>query len=151
MLCSHTLQLRIITTEYYIKGTSFEFHKHFIEHCLHRLVQTDQRLNTKTKYCTQAWKKKSNNKWQHEICIKREEKQNRAIETFINIENTTIWKCVFPLAVSTSLCLALLFTSPDASRIITQIHFILTNASVATISHRESNSAPMHIFWCMTA
>lgn len=34
----------------------------------------------------------------------------------------------------------------STSHVITQIHFFLTNASVHTISHRESNSAPVHIF-----
>lgn len=87
--------------------------------------------------------------------------RNKLTETFINIKNTTMLCAffklshlfIFPLAVYTSLSLilSLLHIIRCITHTITQIHFILPNASVASPSHREGNSPPMHTFQCLTA
>lgn len=105
--------------------------------------------------------KKSNNKTGHKICIKkRKQKQSKESEAFINIkrEHDCMTACdsdraaslsLSPLAVYTPLSPLHITQRQIASHIITQTYFILTNASVHTLSCRGSNSAPVHIFRCV--
>lgn len=119
--------------------TPVVFREHFIEGCLHKLVQTETNIPSRH---DKNFKKRKKKKTQHKICIKREQKQNKAADKFINIkrEHDYLTVCFSDWATSLSASFS------STSHVITQIHFFLTNASVHTLSHRESNSAPVHIF-----